>query len=138
MSVTPDDVLNLVKQQHDQLRTMLDAVEQANDAQRKAAFSTLRRFLTAHEAAEDTYIQAAESSRDHAEEWANRLESMNAQSEEFRKAFSDFSAALLKHTEQEVTVEMPKLFREMTEEQLDRTLAAFQRVSAAAEDADTQ
>ena len=136
MSVTPDEILNLVKQQHEHLKTMLNAVEQANDAQRKAAFSSLRRFLVAHEAAEDTYIQAAESSRDHAEEWANRLESMNAQSEEFKKSFSDFSAALLKHTEQEVTVEMPKIFKEMTEEQLDRTLSAFQRVSDWAEDAE--
>lgn len=134
MPVTPDDILNLVKQQHDHLKTMLDAVEQSNDAQRKAAFASLRRYLAAHEAAEETYVQAAESSKDHAEEWANRLESMNAQSEEFRKAFTDFSSALLKHTEQEVTVEMPKVFKEMTEEQLDRTLAAFQRVSQAAED----
>ena len=134
MSVTPDDVLNLVRQQHEQLRTMLGTVEQANEAQRKAAFATLRRFLTAHEAAEETYVQAAESTKDHAEQWASRLESMNAQSEEFRKAFSDFSAALINHTEQEVTVEMPKIFKEMTEEQLNRTMAAFERVSQFAED----
>lgn len=134
MSVTPDDVLNLVRQQHEQLRTMLGAVEQANDDQRKAAFATLRRFLSAHEAAEDTYVQAAESTKDHTAEWADRLEAMNAQSEEFRKAFNDFSRALIDHTEQEVTVEMPEIFKKMTEEQLDRTMVAFQRVSQLAED----
>lgn len=129
MPVSSDDVLALVKQQHEQLKGMLDAVEKANDAQRKAAFATLRRFLTAHEAAEDTYVKAAESAKDHADEWATRLEGMNAQSEEFRKAFDDFRNALIKHTEKEITEEMPTIFSQMTTEQLDRTMAAFERVS---------
>ncbi|HSJ19475.1 MAG TPA: hypothetical protein VK964_02780 [Nocardioidaceae bacterium] len=44
-----NDVVGLLKDQHQRIRTMFDAVEQAHGEDRQRRFAELRRFLAVHE-----------------------------------------------------------------------------------------
>lgn len=128
-----DSVLSLVKTQHDMLHKMLDNVAQANEAQRKAAMATLERFLTAHEAAEEAYLDQATKNLENMQNWVEKLSEMDYSSSEFTNQFAQFQKDLMSHTQTEINHTMPKALKNMTDAQIDLVQAAFERVSRTAE-----
>lgn len=131
-----DAVLNLVQSQHEMLNKMLGNVQEANAAQRKAAMTSLERFLTAHEAAEAAYLEQANKNLDNMESWVEKLTKMDYSSNDFTKQFAEFQKGLLNHTETEMNHTIPKALKEMTDAQIQLVQSAFERVSRNAEPVD--
>jgi hemerythrin superfamily protein len=131
-----DAVLNLVQAQHETLNKMLSNVQAANEAQRKAAMSSLERFLTAHEAAEQAYLEQANKQLENVESWVHKLSSMDYSSNDFTKQFAEFQKSLLSHTETEMTHTIPKALKDMTNAQIELVQSAFERVSRNSEPVD--
>ena len=129
-----DAVLNLVKQQHDVLEKMLKNVADAGEAQRKAAMGSLERFLSAHEAAEEAYLEQATKNLDNMQGWVEKLTEPDYTSPDFVKQFGDFQKALMNHTQTEISHTIPKALKDMTQAQIDLVQAAFERVNQTAED----
>ena len=135
---TVDDVLNIVAEQHKLLDQHMQLVSNAGEEQRKAYFASLRRLLEAHEAAENVYVERGENLIGHAHRWVDMLDEVGSTpSAEFANRFKTFQDDLVKHTEVEIRNTMPKLLAAMDPAQLDRTFAAFERVSERAEPVDS-
>ncbi|MDO5499155.1 MAG: hypothetical protein Q4F67_05660 [Propionibacteriaceae bacterium] len=128
-----DAVLNLVKSQHDMLEKMLKNVAEAGETQRKAAMSTLERFLSAHEAAEEAYLEQATRNLENMQGWVEKLTELDFTSGEFMNQFQMFQKDLLNHTQTEINHTIPKALKDMTNSQLELVRAAFERVSRTAE-----
>lgn len=129
-------VLSLVDQQHQMLKKMLDNVTQANEAQRKAAMGMLERFLTAHEAAEQAYLEQANKQLENVEGWVHKLAKMDYSSNEFTNQFAQFQKELMNHTQTEMSHTLPKALKDMTDAQIELVQSAFERVSRNAEPVD--
>lgn len=56
MTNTPDDLVDVLLQQHTQIRELLNAVTEQQDAGRETAFTALVRLLAVHEAAEEQVL----------------------------------------------------------------------------------
>ncbi len=128
-----DAVLNLVKQQHDVLEKMLNNVSQAGEAQRKAAMGSLERFLSAHEAAEEAYLEQATKNLENMQGWVEKLTELDYTSSDFVTKFSEFQKDLINHTQTEIQHTIPKALKDMTQAQIDLVQSAFERVSESAE-----
>ncbi|MDO5684182.1 MAG: hypothetical protein Q4G46_15335 [Propionibacteriaceae bacterium] len=128
-----DAVLNLVKSQHDVLEKMLKNVSEAGEAQRKAAMGSLERFLSAHEAAEEAYLEQATKNLDNMQGWVEKLTELDFTSPDFVNQFGEFQKSLLNHTQTEVNHTIPKALKDMTQAQIALVQAAFERVSRSAE-----
>lgn len=135
MSDSPaaDAVLNLVQQQHDVLEKMLKNVADAGETQRKAAMGSLERFLSAHEAAEEAYLEQATKNLENMQGWVEKLTEIDFTSGDFANQFSQFQKDLMNHTQTEINHTIPKALKDMTTAQLDLVQAAFERVSETAE-----
>ena len=134
---TVDDVLKLVNEQHKMLNQHMELVADAAETQRKAYFTSLRRLLEAHEAAETTYVEKGENWVGHAHRWVDKLDEVGATSSaEFANRFKAFQQDLQKHTETEVQHTMPKVLAAMDPTQLQNVFLAFDRVSGQAEPID--
>ncbi|WP_432559439.1 hypothetical protein [Granulicoccus sp. GXG6511] len=131
-----DAVLGLVKTQHDILEKMLKNVADAGEAQRKAAVGTLERFLSAHEAAEEAYLEQATKNLENMQGWVEKLTELDFTSSDFVNQFGEFQKELLNHTQTEINHTIPKALKDMTQAQLDLVQAAFERVSQTAESVD--
>ena len=131
-----DAVLNLVQAQHEMLNKLLGNVQQASEAQRKAAVASLERFLTAHEAAEQAYLEQANKGLENMENWVQKLTSMDYTSNDFTKQFAEFQQGLMNHAQTEVKHTMPKTLKEMTDAQIALVYRAFELVGQRAEPVD--
>lgn len=131
-----DSVLSLVKSQHDILQKMLENVANSGEAQRKAAMGTLERFLSAHETAEEAYLEQATKNLENMEGWVQRLSQLDYTSNEFTNRFPQFQKELMNHMQTEMSHTIPKALKDMNNAQLDLVQAAFERVSRAAEPVD--
>jgi hypothetical protein len=129
-----DDVLNIVNEQHKLLNQHMELVANAAEEQRKAYFTSLRRLLEAHEAAENVYVEGGDSLAGHAHRWVDKLDEVSASSNaDFAERFKTFQDDLVKHTEVEIKNTMPKVLAAMNPAQLDHVFDAFDRVSRKAE-----
>lgn len=128
-----DAVLNLVKSQHDMLEKMLANVASAGEAQRKAAMGVLERFLSAHEAAEEAYLEQATKNLENMQGWVEKLTEMDFTSSDFMNQFSQFQKELMNHTQTEINHTIPKALQQMTQSQIELVQAAFERVSRTAD-----
>lgn len=133
-----DAVLNLVKSQHDILEKMLRNVANAGETQRKAAMGSLERFLSAHEAAEEAYLDQAIKNLDNMQGWVEKLTELDYTSPQFMNQFGQFQKELLNHAQTEISHTIPKALKDMTQAQMDLVQAAFERVSETAEPADVE
>lgn len=131
-----DSVLNLVKSQHDVLGKMLKNVADAGEAQRKAAMGSLERFLSAHETAEETYLEQATKNLENVQSWVEKLTAIDYTSPDFPNQFGQFQKDLLNHTQTEINHTIPKALKDLGQAQLDLIQAAFERVSNTAEPVD--
>ncbi len=69
---------------------------------------SLERFLGAHEAAEEAYLEQANRNLENAQTWMQKLHDLDPTSKEFPQQFSQFSSDLAKHTQTEITHTIPR------------------------------
>jgi hypothetical protein len=134
---TADEVFELLRSEHEQIRDMLVDVMDNTGTARDSAFIALGRFMAAHAAAEETFIHSLGDSRVaqervHEEEKAGllmaRLEAMDTATEAFEDAFAKFAASVMVHAEAEEQAELPELTRDASPQELGRMYNALQRV----------
>jgi hypothetical protein len=134
---TAEEVFELLKAQHEDIKVMLAQVMDRTGVARDSAFGALERFLAVHQAAEETFIHSLEDSpvaqeRVDEEEKAGqlmaRLEAMDTATEAFEKALAKFAASMMVHMEAEEYEELPELTRDASPQELGRMYNALERV----------
>lgn len=112
-----------IRRQHDQIRELFDAVEQAEPDARKEAFEPLVRLLAVHETAEELVIypmarrgeagaeivEQRKAEEDDAKKTLVDLERLDPASAEFSAALAAFRADVLEHAEAEELEVFPLL-----------------------------
>lgn len=143
-----DDVVEFLRDQHNQIKDMFDDVVHASGAKaREKAFTDLRQLLAVHETAEemvvhprarrefdggDIVVDARLREEHEAKEQLSALEAMDIDSQEFLDALILFKAAVVDHAEREETEEFNRLQREVSPDDLKRMVAAVQAAQAIA------
>lgn len=139
MAGTKQDVYatTFIRQQHDQIRELFDAVEQADPADRAEAFEPLVRLLAVHETAEEMVVYPAaalgeagkeivdqrKAEEDQAKKELVELEQLDASSAEFAQRLAAFRAVVLEHAEAEELEVFPLLTEVADTDQLTRMTA---------------
>jgi hemerythrin superfamily protein len=118
------DVVTLIRQQHEQVRGLVQAIQDAPVSERADPFRSLVRLLAVHETAEELTVYPAlrkmggEASRiadartheeDEAKKALARLEGLDCSSPEFEQAFLAFSADADRHASSEEAEVLPLL-----------------------------
>ena len=147
MTSTQDlDVVDLLKQQHEHIRSLITAVDTASGDVRQEKFEELRRFLAVHETAEELVthpnVRTAEGGNEVVdarleEETASKkmladLDGMSAQDEGFDAKFAALRTAVLAHAEAEEREEFPLLRLHNDQSMLDRMASAVRAAEAVA------
>lgn len=141
------DVIELLVEQHRQIRQHFDRVRAASGASRDAAFTELRRLLAVHETAEEQVVHprtrrelgdgdvvADERLREErfAKQLLVELERLDTDSPEFIESFAELEAAVLAHAENEERDEFSRLTEELDEAQLRRMATALRLAESVA------
>lgn len=148
MARTTQDVYatTFIRQQHDQIRELFDAVEQADPAERADAFQPLVRLLAVHETAEEMVIYPAaaigeagreivdqrKAEEDQAKKELVELEKLDASTSEFAQRLAAFRADVFQHAEAEELEVFPLLTEVADTEQLKRMTAMLRTAEAMA------
>jgi hypothetical protein len=141
---TNTDVVALLKGQHQRIRALFDAVEQARGSERQTRFEELRRFLAVHETAEEMVVhpraRLGEGGNDVvdarlAEEHAAKhvlaqLDGMELSDPAFTPTLAQLRSEVLTHADGEEAEEFPLLEAE-TDEKTRATMAAAVRAAEA-------
>ncbi len=132
---TRQDVVSFLKDQHEEIKRLLNDVEIGVGQQRAESFLELRRLLAVHETAEEEFVHprarktisdgdAVVSARLHEENEAKKmladLEKIGVDDLDFTIQFAAFKSAVLAHAEREEREEFPALQAESDPEQLQR------------------
>ncbi|WP_137122264.1 hemerythrin domain-containing protein [Segeticoccus rhizosphaerae] len=118
-----EEVMELVQEQHRDLKQLLEAVTKTAGAERSATFSTLRRYLAVHEAVEESFIHPVGEQEladpdvarervdeeDDAGEVMTTLEGLDPGSADFEQTLGELAEAVTSHAEAEETEELPAL-----------------------------
>ncbi|GAA0467607.1 hemerythrin domain-containing protein [Streptomyces olivaceiscleroticus] len=137
MAEKQKNVVELLEQQHQQIRRLLDDVVNSKGEERKAAFHRVVRLLAVHETAEEEVVHPY--IRDHVEggekvvddrlkeeksakETLSRLEDMDTESQEFVDLFKQLQQAVLEHAKAEEKNEFTHL-RAVSDQRAMRGLA---------------
>lgn len=132
--------------QHELIKTKMQAVKDSSGEGRQSAFDDLRRFLAAHEAAEEecihtvgpelgpdaVVVQERLTEEEEAGQAIAKLEKLPIDSDEFTTGFDTFTTAVIAHAEAEEHQELPRLDRVVDEQQVQRMLQALRDVPAVA------
>lgn len=153
MTGTTADLKSTLTEQHEVIKTKMQAVKDSSGERRQAEFDDLRRFLAAHEAAEEECIHSVAredlgadakvadqriAEEDEAGQAIAELEKLQIDSEEFTTGFDKLTAAVIAHAEAEEHQELPLLDRVLDEQEVQRMLQALRNVpTIAASHADT-
>jgi hemerythrin superfamily protein len=137
-----DDVVKLLRDQHNLINDMFDDVLSATDDKaREKAFTDLRRLLAVHETAEemvvhprarhelnagDEIVDARLEEEHAAKEQLAKLESMDIGSAQFINELKKFRDAVIEHAEHEESEEFAKLRRELNADDRKRMAIAVQ------------
>lgn len=136
-------VVELLKEQHERIRTMFDAVGRVHGEARKERFEELRRFLAVHETAEELVVHPrarmgvggndvvdARLAEEHsAKEVLARLDEMDPSDSDFTPTLAQLRSAVLEHADSEERDEFPLVLAENDE----KTLALMAQAVRAAE-----
>ena len=140
-----NDVVSLLLQQHQMIRTLCDEVTAASASNRQEPFQRLLRLMAVHEAVEEEIVHpfvrrrvqgAATAVADRlqeeraAKEMLVQLDAMGPAAAGFMPLFDQFRTAVLAHAEQEETSEFAG-FREQTRPAERRAMAAAAKVAVA-------
>ena len=130
------DLVTQLLDQHEQVRTAIDAVAKTTTAKaRQTAFDHLRELLSRHETAEEMIVRiltrrfengdAIASARmdeeNKAKEVLAELEHLDIASVEFARLFETFAKAVLEHALAEEAYEFPLLRRNLDADRLQKT-----------------
>jgi hemerythrin superfamily protein len=141
------DVIDFLKSQHEQIKTMFEEVIAAKGPARERLFGNLQDLMTAHEAAEEKVVHpaakraidggAAEvaqrlAEEDEAKETLAALDKLDVNSREFEAKFRKLQSAVLKHAKSEEKEEFDELAGKLDEGKL---MAMREQVVAAEADA---
>lgn len=141
-----DDVVELLKEQHERIRSMFDAVEGSHGDERKERFAELRRLLAVHETAEELVVhpraRVAEGGNDvvdarleeehSAKEVLSRLDRMDQGDPDFTPTLAQLRTSVLDHAQMEEQQEFPLLRRDNDEESLALMAKAVRAAEALA------
>jgi hemerythrin superfamily protein len=118
------DVVELLMHQHEQIRGLLQEVDEKKGDKRAAAFERLRRLLAVHETAEEEIvhpmarrslknghkvINARLEEENEGKKMLRALEMMGPSAQGFDALFAEFRKAVLEHAEREEREEFPEL-----------------------------
>ncbi len=142
-----NDVVSFLKGQHRQVKALLEEVTATSGKEREHAFSSLKRLLTAHEAAEEEVVHPAArraiaggeeevNSRLKEENEANKalaeLTGLDVDSSEFETKFKKLKKAVIAHAEAEEHEEFDRLKAVLDPERLQRMRESAERAEASA------
>lgn len=146
MSVTSGDqkLVAALKDHHARIEQMMATVQTTSGEARLVVFRRFRRFLAAHEAAEEIFIhphdghvaEDAEVARLRTQEEAAAgeliasLESVVSDSAAFDELFSDLSHAISRHARAEELQELPDVIEASTAASLESMRQALEHVDA--------
>lgn len=129
------DVVTLLKQQHEQIKRLFQQVLNSSDEQREQSFFELRRLLAVHETAEEevvhpkardevpggeAIVQQRLAEEQEAKEALAALEDMDVDSPEFVSKLTTLQQDVIAHAEQEEHQEFDKLGEVLDADQLSR------------------
>jgi hemerythrin superfamily protein len=134
-------VVDFLKEQHRQVRELLEQVRGAPPSQRQEPFDALREMLARHETGEEMVIRPVTRKVPNGEAIAQNLmneeneakkvladlESMDVSSDEFMSSFNAFREDVLKHADEEERDEFPALRNNTDETHLVGLLKSLQR-----------
>jgi hemerythrin superfamily protein len=145
-----DDVVALLRRQHEMVREMFKEVDKASDARRNEAFQRLAHMLAVHEAAEEEVVhpyvrdnieggkrivQARLREEDEAKMLLTDMMERGTDDRSFSSNLKTLRTAVLDHAEAEERDEFPALVKESTEAErrimADAVKAAVQAITPA-------
>jgi hemerythrin superfamily protein len=132
-------VVGLIKQQHEEIKALMERVTTSRGSERAQAFAQLRTLLLAHEAAEEQVIHpgaadigAGVDQRVHEEEEVTKmlakLTAMRPESVEFEQAFVSFRNDVTKHADSEEREELARLSETKGKQELSDMRESVARV----------
>ncbi|GIJ26797.1 hemerythrin [Micromonospora qiuiae] len=137
------DVIDLLVQQHEQIRSLFEKVKQSQGEAKQAAFHDLVRLLAVHESAEEQVVHpaaradagdAAVDARLHEEHEAkltlSELYDLGTSAPSFDARFAEFEQAVLDHARHEEQEEFPQLRRDSDPQRLRRMAGAVRAAEA--------
>ncbi|MGH3388177.1 MAG: hemerythrin domain-containing protein [Actinomadura sp.] len=146
MTRHPDEnVVDLLRRQHDDIRKLIAKITKGNGKERKETFDQLRYLLAVHETAEEEIVHpfarhaigngerivdARLKEEKEAKEILQELERIGTDSVEFEPLFDRLRKAVEAHAEHEEKVEFPEIVAKSTPEQL-RGMAAVVKAAEA-------
>lgn len=143
MASEKQDVVELLREQHERIRALFDEVAHAHGEDRQLRFEELRRFLAVHETAEELVVHPrartaeggnevvdARLEEEHsAKVVLSRLDAMDPSDSDFTPTLAQLRSAVLEHAASEERDELP-----LVESQNDeKTLALMAEAVRAAE-----
>ena len=141
------DVIELIRQDHQEVRELLGQIEAADAQSRGDLFHELVGELARHEAAEETIVhptlrdevadgralaEEVLEEESEAEKLLARMERMDPSSDEFVEAFRSLRDDVLEHADHEEREEHPKLRQALSEERRREMGEGWLRLKAAA------
>lgn len=137
-----DDLLDALKDHHARIEQMMASITSASGHDRTVAFRRLRRFLAAHEAAEEVFVHAGAArvledpevaGQRLAEEVAAgstiaTLEDIDVDSAEFDRIFGELSTSVSKHAQAEEHRELPEVIEACGPGDVQRMRRALEHV----------
>lgn len=123
---TIEDFVQILTEQHDDVKKLMPQVLQDKGPQRRERFAHVRRVLAAHEALEQSTIHLAAEQlgadpaprikeETTAEDAIAELENLDVDGDEFETKFRELSDDVVAHAENEENEEFPKLSGELTD-----------------------
>ncbi|WP_117209598.1 hemerythrin domain-containing protein [Allorhizocola rhizosphaerae] len=143
-STEQQDVVELLLQQHQQIKDMFARLERAGGAERERLFHYLVRFLAVHESAEEMVVHPAARDSDErvvqqrlgeeneAKHALAKLYDMGVDHPQFATRLSMVGASVIQHAEREEAEEFPLLLRDNSPEKLQRMAAMVRAAEATA------
>ncbi len=135
------DVVQFLESQHEEVKSLFEAVVGSKGKSRERRFFELRRLLAIHETAEEEIVHPAASrgipggqaivsarlaEEKEAKETLAKLELMNVDSTEFETLFRTLHEKVLAHAEAEESEEFAQLSGELERERLERMRKAVE------------
>lgn len=136
------DLVNGLKNQHNRVEQMMSDVSATHGEDRRAAFTRVRRFLAAHEAAEEVFIHPASrrlleepevseervTEEEAAADVIKTLEEIEVDSGAFEKDFEDLRQSVSAHARAEERLELPGIIATSSPDDLARMCQGLEQV----------
>lgn len=146
-TVQEKDVVELLLEQHNQIKTLFNRVASAQGTEKREAFEDLVRLLAVHESAEEEVVHPVARRKvergeqvvrgrlqeeDHAKHALAELYNLGVDHPEFNQKLTAVADAVLQHASREEAEEFPSLRQNISEEQLKRMAGAVRVAEAVA------